>query len=108
MAYYMLQVGYTSEAWGSQVRNPQNIVDRVRPVVERLGGSLESTYYAFGEYDLVQIVQFPDNVSAAALSLAASAGGATKALKTTPLMSVEEGIEAMRKAVSAGYQPPRS
>ena len=45
MAYYMLQVAYTSEAWGSQVKNPQSVIDRTRPVTEGLGGSIESTYY---------------------------------------------------------------
>ena len=109
MAYYMLQIAYTSESWGAQIRNPQNVIDRIRPVIEGLGGSLESTYYTFGEYDLVHIVQFPDNVSAAAVSMVASAGGAVKAFKTTPLITVEEGMEAMRKAKagSAEYQPPR-
>jgi len=29
-----------------------------------------------------------------------------KAFKTTPLLSVEEGVEAMRKAQGAGYRPP--
>ncbi len=46
-------------------------------------------YYAFGEYDLVAVLEFPDlefpdNVSASAFSLAAAAGGAVKAIKTTP------------------------
>jgi hypothetical protein len=35
----------------------------------------------------------PDNVSAAALSVALTAGGAVKAYETTPLMTPEEGIE---------------
>jgi len=71
-----------------------------------LGGRIESAYYAFGEYDVVGIMEMPDNVSAAALSLAASAGGAMKAIKTIPLMTIEEGIEAMRKAAGSGYRPP--
>ena len=52
------------------------------------------------------IIQFPDNQAAAAFSLAAQAGGAVKAYKTTPLMSIEEGLGAMRKAAGAGYRPP--
>ena len=46
-------------------------------------------------------------MTAASLSLAFSAGGSVKAVKTTPLMTVEEGVEAMRKAGGTGYQPPR-
>ena len=48
----------------------------------------------------------PDTVSAAAFSLAVAAGGAAKAFKTTPLMSVEAGIQARRKGAEAGYRPP--
>jgi hypothetical protein len=49
----------------------------------------------------------PDNVSAAALSLAIAAGGGFKAHKTTPLLTVAEAIEAMKKAATAGYKPPQ-
>jgi uncharacterized protein with GYD domain len=106
MARYLFQATYTSDAWAAQVHNPQNRVEVVRPVIERLGGRIESVYFAFGEYDVVGIVEMPDNVSMAAFSLAAAAGGAMKAIKTTPLMTIEEGIEAMRKASGTGYRPP--
>lgn len=106
MPQYLIQVAYTSEAWANQVKTPQDPVGRVGPVVEQLGGKMECAYYAFGEYDVVTIASFPDNVSAAAFSLAASAGGAVKAFKTTPLMSIDEGLQAMRKAGTTGYRPP--
>jgi len=106
MAIYLLQVAYTPQAWASLTKNPQNREDAVRPVVERLGGKIERSWLAFGEYDVVAIIQFPDNVSAAALSMAISAGGSAKAVKTTPLMTWQEGIESMRKAAAAGYRPP--
>jgi len=107
MAYYLFQAAYTSESCAHQIKNPQNVVDRTGAVIKRLGGSLECTFYAFGDYDLVQIWQFPDNVSAASVAIAVSAGGAVKASKTTPLITVEEGMEAFKKAGGAGYEPPR-
>jgi uncharacterized protein with GYD domain len=58
--------------------------------------------------DVLVICQLPNNVSAAAFSMAGAAGGAVKAIKTTPLMSTEEAMEAMRKANGLGYQPPSS
>jgi len=106
MAYYMLQVAYDPKSLAHQIKNPQNIADRTKAVIEKLGGRLECTYYAFGKYDLVQIIECPDNVSAASIAIAASAGGALKAAKTTPLMTVEEGIKAFKKAAGAAYQPP--
>jgi uncharacterized protein with GYD domain len=88
------------------VKNPQDRIEAVRPVIERLGGKLESGWLTFGDYDLICIVHMPDNASAAALSIAASAGGAVRAMKTTPLLTAAEGTEAMRKAAAAGYRPP--
>ncbi len=107
MAYYLLQVSYTPEAWGTMISNPQNRLDLVRPAVEQAGGSIECGYFAFGDYDLVSILQVPDNVTAASLSLAFSAGGAVKAIKTTPLLTMEEGMEAMRRAGGTSYRPPQ-
>ncbi len=106
MPHYLFQASYTGEAWGTQIRNPQNRIEAIRPVVESLGGRIESFYLAFGEYDAIVICEFPDNVSAGALSVAVSAGGSIKALRTTPLMTVDEGIEMMRKAAGSGYRPP--
>ena len=106
MPYYLFQAAYTGESWASQTRSPQNAVERLRPAIEGLGGRIESFYYAFGEYDIVAIVEAPENVSAAAMSVMASSGGAVKAIRTTPLMTVEEGMEMMRKAGGSGYRPP--
>ena len=39
---------------------------------------MEIRYYSFGKYDVVVIVEMPDNVSAAAIVIAAVAGGALK------------------------------
>lgn len=48
----------------------------------------------------------PENTDAAAFVMATAASGAVKAFKTTPLLGLEEGVEAMRKAQGAGYRPP--
>lgn len=106
MPYYLIQAAYTAEAWAAMVKSPQNRIEAVRPVVEKLGGRIEGGWLAFGEYDIVAICHMPNNLNAAAFSMAAAAGGAVKAIKTTPLMTPEEGIEAAKKAAKAGYHPP--
>jgi len=108
MAYYLFQAAYAAEAVGAMVKSPQNRLEAVRPFAEKLGGNIVGAWLAFGEYDVVAILQMPDNASAAAFSMAASSGGHLKATKTTPLMTFEEGIEAMKKAGTVGYQPPSS
>ena len=106
MARYLFQLAYTPEAWAAQLQNPQNRIEALTPVLEGLGGRFECAYFAFGDYDLVGVVELPDNVSASAFALVGLAGGALKTYKTTPLMTIEEGIEAMRRGATAGYRPP--
>ena len=106
MPHYLIQAAYTSEGWAGLVKAPQDRAEAVRPIVERLGGKLTDFYLSFGKYDIVGLAEFPDNASAAAFSIAAAAGGAVKTVQTTTLMTVQEGMEAMRKAGQAGYRPP--
>ena len=106
MAYFLLQGAYTAEVWKTLVENPVNRVEAVRPAIEKMGGRVESAFFAFGDYDVVLIMEMPDNVRAAAFALAVAAGGAFKSHKTTPLMSMDEGGEAMKKAGGTGYRPP--
>jgi uncharacterized protein with GYD domain len=106
MPYYLIQVAYTSKGFAALVKNPQNRMDSIRPVFESLGGKLHGMWFAFGDYDIVIICQLPDNASVAAISMAISAGDAVKAVRTTTLMTMEEGIEAMKKATITVYQPP--
>jgi len=107
MAHYLLQVAYTAEAWANMIKNPQDRISVVAKTVQNLGGSVVGGWLSFGEYDTVAILQMPDNATAAAFAVAVAAGGACKAVKTTPLLSTEEGMEAAKKAATAGYAPPK-
>ena len=102
---YMVQVAYSPEAWAGLLKNPQNRITVVSAVIEKLGGKVVHGWMSFGEYDTVVIVDLPDNIAAAAFASAIAAGGSCKSVKTTPLLSVEDGVAAMKKASGTGYQP---
>ena len=107
MGRYLIQAAYTPEAWAAMVEHPQDRSKPVQAMVERLGGRLECFYVSFGEYDVVSIVQLPDDVAAAAVSMAASAGGGLRAIRTTTLLAVPEALEALDRASTLGYEPPQ-
>ena len=107
MPYYLIQTAYTPESWEKMIKNPQDRVEIVRPAIEGFGGRIEAGYISFGEYDLAAIVEFPDNVSAAAFSISVSSKGGLKAFKTTPLMTTAEARQAMEKAGGSTYAPPK-
>ncbi len=106
MATYLMQGTYTPEAWANMIAHPVDRSEVVRPVIEKMGGKLVNAWLAFGDSDVFVIAEFPGNVEAAALALAIAGGGAFKSLKTTPLMSIAEGLEAMKKAGKSGYTAP--
>jgi uncharacterized protein with GYD domain len=105
MPLFLTQVSYTQQAWQALINNPQNRLEAIRPAVEKLGGKLVNGYFAFGDYDIVAITEMPDNVAAAAIAMAFAAGGACKSVKTTPLITAAEGIDALKKAAGSGYKP---
>ena len=104
MPRFLQQITYTQNAWQALIKNPQNRIDAVRPVIEKMGGKIESAWFAFGDYDVIVISELPDNVSAAALAMAFAGGGACRNVKTTPLLSAAEAVEAMKKAGQSGYR----
>ena len=106
MAYYLFQCAYTPEAWATFIKNPQNRADAVAPVLEQMGGRFVGAWLAFGEYDVVAICETPDNVNQSAFAMAACATGHLSSIKTTPLITVEEGIQAMGKAGAIAYPGP--
>lgn len=108
MPLYLVRAVYKPEAVVALTKSPQNRVETVQRVVEQLGGQLKSGGMAFGgeTSQLVAICEMPDAVSAAALAVSVSAGGSVEQITMTPLISGEEGLEALKKAASAGYRPP--
>lgn len=105
MPNFLHQVAYTSEAWQALIAQPQDRLEAVRSAIEKLGGKLVHGWFAFGDYDIVAITEMPDNVSAAALAIAFSGGGACKSVQTTPLLNQQEALSALKKAGESGYRP---
>ncbi|MGA7108734.1 MAG: GYD domain-containing protein [Terracidiphilus sp.] len=103
MPSYLVQASYTVEALATLMKKPQDRTEVVRKTIEKLGGKLVGLWLSFGDQDIVAVMELPNNVSAAAVALAIGSGGALKSTKTTPLLTVDEGIAAMKKAASSGY-----
>jgi uncharacterized protein with GYD domain len=106
MALYLVQAAYTTEAIATMAKNPQDRSVPVRELLQKLGGRLAGFYFCFGEYDVVALVELPDDSAATALAMAAISPGHLKAYKTTKLSTVEETMEAMRTAGSLAFQGP--
>jgi len=105
MSTYLLQASYSVAAMAAMIKKPQNRTEHIRKSVEKVGGTLTGLWLSFGDHDVVAIFDMPDNVSAAAIAMAIGAGGAVSNVKTTPLLTADEGLAAMKKAGGSGYKP---
>jgi uncharacterized protein with GYD domain len=104
MPKYLAVASYTSEGIKGLTKaggvSRRTVVDKL---LKSLGGYLEAFYFAFGENDAYLIIDVPDNLTAAAISLAVAGAGATR-MKTVELLTPEEIDRAMLKHVD--YAPP--
>jgi uncharacterized protein with GYD domain len=106
MPLYLSRFSYTPETWARLIENPEDRRVAARSYIESVGGKLHGFWYAFGSYDGYNLWEAPDNVSMAAVALAIDGGGALSSLETTVLMSVDETMDALRKAQEVQYRPP--
>lgn len=104
MPKYLVRVSYTAEGVKGLLREGgTSRREMVEKLAASVGGRMESFYYAFGEDDVVTIVEAPDHASVAAISLAAGASGAVN-INTTVLIEPEVIDEAVKRTVD--YRAP--
>ena len=108
MPHYLMQGSYSAQGVSGLISSPEDRSAVLLQLLEGIGGKAEAFYYCFGDYDFAVILEVPDSVSMAALSMVAGASGALSNIKTTVLIPISEGVEAARKAASMGYRPPGS
>jgi uncharacterized protein with GYD domain len=109
MAFYLYQISYTKEAIKSMVANPQDREAAARKLIEALGGKLHHLFFAFGQYDVICLIEAPDDKSMMAGAAAVASAGTVSAASTTKLMTSSEAMEAMALAgkVTGSYKPPQ-
>ncbi len=106
MPLYMAEFGYTPEAWAGLVKSPENREETVRQILEDAGGMLHGIWYAFGENDGFALIEGPDNVTAAGLSIAIASSGAFRKFETHVVMTQAELLDALDKAGEVAYTAP--
>jgi uncharacterized protein with GYD domain len=110
MTHYLMRWQFSTDSAKNFVAKPQDRTRPARDLIEGLGGKLQSYYFALGEYDGVGIVEFPDAVSATAVSMLAASTGAFTRFETTQLLTAQEAEAAMKKAHAkmGSYKAPNA
>ena len=90
MPRYLIIAKYTPEGvQGLMSKGGTARRDSVTAMVEKLGGTVETFDFAFGDDDVYVVAEVPDNVTAAAIGLAVGASGLV-AIRTVVLLTPEE------------------
>ncbi len=88
MVTYALLINWTEQG----IKNVKDTVKRaedVRKLSERMGGRLSSLYWTQGSYDLVGILEAPDEETANAIAIASGMSGSVRT-QTLRAYSAEE------------------
>lgn len=109
MAKYAVFFTYNSDSWQRLINNPG--FDRaaaMRQLADAMGGTLESIYWMSGTYDGFNIIDVPDSVTAAALSVTMTSTGAFKHVETHELFDEGQIGQALEKSKGSRetYRPP--
>jgi uncharacterized protein with GYD domain len=100
MAKFLITASYTSEGTrGLLMEGGSGRKAVLEKAFQGMGGTIEAMYYAYGDDDVLLIVDVPNAVGGLALSLAANASGTVR-VKTTPLITVEEVDAACKMTVA--------
>jgi uncharacterized protein with GYD domain len=104
MPKYLVEASYASDGVQGLIKEGGSARRaELEKACASVGGKLDAFYFAFGDSDVVSIVDLPDNVTAAGTALVIASSGKVN-IKTTVLLSPEE-IDAAVK-VSGDYRPP--
>ena len=96
MPIYVSLVKFTRE--GIMTMKDQGIArsDKVKKNIEELGGRLIAAYYCLGEYDVVAILQFPDNKTAMKVAVKNASIGHIS-ITTMPAVTRDEWAKLLRE-----------
>jgi|TARA_B100000809_G_scaffold159942_1_gene157331 uncharacterized protein with GYD domain len=106
MARYLIQASYTQQGVAGLVSSPEDRSSVLNSLVEAVGGKVVSLDYCYGEFDVVLIMEAPDDIAMASLSMPVGASGAVTNFHTTVLIPTANGFAAAQKAKEITYRAP--
>ena len=74
-------------------------------MVNSMGGSFVGSWLSLGQYDSTAVIEMPNDISMEAFKMVVMAGGGLTRFDLTPLMSFEDGVQAMQLAQEVRYAP---
>ncbi len=106
MAKYLIMASYNAEGTQGLLKDGgSKRRDAAAKVIEDMGGTVESFYFAFGDHDAFVIADLPNEIAAAAIGLKINSSGLVN-ISTTALLTPEQVDAACDKGTTLAYQAP--
>jgi uncharacterized protein with GYD domain len=106
MAKYAIFFTYKGETLKALMDKPSDRRAVVSQLCASAGGSLESYYLMFGQWDGFAVVDLPDSRAAASVSLAVSSSGAFGHLESHELIDMDDLPGLLSSAAGLAYSRP--
>jgi uncharacterized protein with GYD domain len=94
LSHYILLINWTEQGIG-KVKESQDRYNSFKALVEKAGGKLIGGYYTFGEYDVVIIIEAPNDEAVMSLMLKVGSAGNVKT-ETLKAFTAEEGFKIIK------------
>jgi uncharacterized protein with GYD domain len=94
MSQYILLINWTGQGI-SKIKESGDRYNSFKTSLEKAGGKLIGAYYTFGEYDLVIVIEAPNDKVVMSLMLKVGSYGNVRT-KTMKAFTAEEGIKIIK------------
>ena len=95
MPYYILLINWTEQGI-SKINESSDRYNSFKASLEKVGGKLVGGYYTFGEYDVVIIIETPNDETVMSLMLKVGSAGNVRT-KTLKAFAAEEGMKIIKE-----------
>lgn len=100
MPVYIMLTRLTEKGAETLKENPERVL-QVDRELEEMGVRVRDQYATLGEYDFVNVVEAPDNVTAERASLELSSRGTIR-IETLPAIPAAELVDKLKLTMTAG------
>jgi uncharacterized protein with GYD domain len=94
LSHYIILINWTGQGIGKINESPDRY-NSFKALVEKAGGKLIGGYYTLGEYDVVIIIEAPNDEAVMSLMLKVGSAGNVKT-KTLKAFTAEEGFKIIK------------
>jgi uncharacterized protein with GYD domain len=94
LSHYILLINWTEQGI-SKIRESSDRYSSFKASVEKAGGKLIGGYYTFGEYDVIIIIEAPNDEAVMSMMLKVGSAGNVRT-KTLKAFSAEEGMKIIK------------